>query len=77
MGNPESYACHAVLGYAVLYSSTLRLFGEQGLPMCVAHRLRHSGDVRACQQVLRTKHPLTMSVFNNPDDEQSSRRAYA
>jgi hypothetical protein len=24
-----------------------------------------------CQQMLRAKHQLTMSVFNNPNDEQS------
>ena len=34
-------------------------------------RLRRHGDERTCQQALRTKHFLTMSVFNNPDDEQS------
>ena len=33
--------------------------------------LRRHGDERTCQQVLRAKHLLTMSVFNNPDDEQS------
>ena len=27
--------------------------------------------VQMCQQMLRAKHQLTMSVFNNPDDEQS------
>ena len=28
-----------------------------------AHRLRHSGDERACQQALRAKHLWTMSVL--------------